>query len=247
MKSLFAALRFLSILPVPQSWTDHDRYLSCSVKFFPVAGLIMGAIMAGCVWLLCFVLPQIVVAAITVVLLVVITRGLHLDGVADTADGFWSVSDHQRTLEIMKDSFTGAMGVIAIVSVLLLKFACLSALDEDMLWRGVLLMVLSGRCMMTLPISLFPYARKEGGLGKLFYETRTVFNALWAIFVVLSIGWFIAGSAGIAAAIASVLVTIVFGLYCRWKIGGVTGDTIGATCEITEVVTVLVMCAWSAN
>ena len=108
-------------------------------------------------------------------------------------------------------------------------------------------MVLSGRCMMTLPISLFPYARKEGGLGKLFYETRSVLNALWAVFVVLSIGWFIAGTAGIAAVITSVLITIVFSFYCKWKIGGVTGDTIGATCEITEVVTILVMCAWSVN
>ena len=247
MRPLFAALRFLSILPVPQDWAGQDRALAHSVKFFPIAGLIMGAIAAGCLWLLSFLLPQIVIAAAAVVLLAIITRGLHLDGIADTADGFWSISDRQQTLDIMKDSHTGAMGVIAIASVLLLKFACLAALNSDMLWRGVLLMVLSGRCMMTLPISIFPYARKEGGLGKLFYETRTVFNALWAISVVSSIGWFIAGAAGITAALASVLVTIIFGLYCKWKIGGVTGDTIGATCEITEVVTILVMCAWSVN
>ncbi len=100
---------------------------------------------------------------------------------------------------------------------------------------------------MVLLISLFPYARKEGGLGKLFYETRTVFNALWAVLFVLAAGWFIAGLAGIAAAVASILVTMAFGFYCKWKIGGVTGDTIGATCEITEVVTVLVMCGWYVN
>ena len=81
----------------------------------------------------------------------------------------------------------------------------------------------------------------------LFYETRTVCNALWAVLFVLAAGWFIAGLAGIAAIAASVLVTIVFGFYCKWKIGGVTGDTIGATCEITEVVTILVMCAWSVS
>ena len=247
MRSLFAALRFLSILPVPASWAGQDKYLSRSVKFFPVAGLIMGAIVAGCVWLLSFVLSQIVVAAIAVVLVAIITRGLHLDGLADTADGFLSVSDRQRTLEIMKDSFIGAMGVIAIVSVLLLKFVCLNALGQEMIWRGILLMVLAGRCMMAVPISLFGYARKEGGLGKLFYETRTGLNGLWAIGFVLAAGWFIAGYAGIAAAIASVLVTVAFGLYCKYKIGGVTGDTIGATCEIVEVVTVLVMCGWALN
>ncbi|MBW8035093.1 MAG: adenosylcobinamide-GDP ribazoletransferase [Planctomycetes bacterium] len=247
MKPLFAALRFLSILPIPQSWASDAKHLSHSVKFFPVTGLIMAAIAAGFVWLFSFLLPQMVVASMAVILLAAITRGLHLDGLADMADGFWSVSDRQRTLEIMKDSYIGAMGVIAIACILLLKFACLSSLGEDTLWRGILLMVLSGRCMMVLPISLFPYARKEGGLGKLFYETRTVFNAVWAVLFVLAAGWFIAGLAGIAAAIASVLVTIVFGFYCKWKIGGVTGDTIGATCEITEVVTVLVMCAWAVS
>ncbi|MBW8016163.1 MAG: adenosylcobinamide-GDP ribazoletransferase [Planctomycetes bacterium] len=246
MKSLFASLRFLSILPVPQSWAGDTNSLSKSVKFFPVTGLIMAAIAAGCVYLFSFLLPQVVVAAITVVLIAALTRGLHLDGLADTADGFWSVSDRKRTLEIMKDSFIGAMGVIAIASVLLLKFACLNALDDGLLWRGVLLMVLFGRCMMVLPISLFPYARKEDGLGKLFYETRSVFNAIWAIAIIIVAGWFVAGIAGLAAGFAAILATVAFGFYCKWKIGGVTGDTIGATCEITEVVTILVMCGWSA-
>lgn len=246
MKSLFASLRFLSILPVPQSWAGDAKHLSHSVKFFPVTGLLMAGIAAGCVHLTSLLLPQVVVAAITVVLMVALTRGLHMDGVADAADGFWSVSDRKRTLEIMKDSFIGAMGVIAIASVLLLKFACLNALADGMLWRGVLLMVLCGRCMMVLPISLFPYARKEGGLGKLFYETRSIFNPLWAVAVLFVGGWFVAGTAGVAAGIAAILVTIAFGFYCKWKIGGVTGDTIGATCEITEVVTILVMCGWSA-
>ena len=247
MKSLFAALSFLSILPVPQSWTGEGKELARSLKFFPFVGLIMGAIAAGCVWLFGFWLPQSVVAAITVVLMAVMTRGLHLDGLADTADGFWSVSDRQRTLEIMKDSFIGAMGVTAIASILLLKFAGLMAIDEDTLWRGVLLMVLSGRCMMVLPISLFPYARKEGGLGKLFYEKKSYLNVIWSILTVLIAGWFLLGIAGVVAGVASVMVTVGFGFYCKWKIGGVTGDTIGATCEIVEVVTVLVICGWFAN
>ena len=242
MKSLFAALRFLSILPVPSSWTGRVSDIAGSVKFFPIVGLIMGAIAAAFAWLSAFIVPQIIVAAVVVILLAILTRGLHLDGVADTADGFWSVSDRQRTLEIMKDSNTGAMGVIAIVCVLLLKFACLSTLGTDTMWRVVLLMVLVGRCMMTLPISIFPYARKEGGLGQLFYETRTVLNAIWAILVVLLAGGLLVGWAGIAASLAAVLSAMGFGFYCKWKIGGVTGDTIGATCEITEVVTALAVC-----
>ena len=246
MKPLFGALKFLSILPVPSAWAGQGQEFSGSVKFFPVVGLIIGAIVAGCSWLLGFVLPQIAVAAMAVILLVAITRGLHLDGLADAADGFWSVSDRQRTLEIMKDSFIGAMGVIAIVCVLLLKFACLGALGKDMLWRGVLLMVISSRCMMVLPISLLPYARKEGGLGQLFRRTRSALNAIWAFLFALAASWFIAGVAGVVAAGASVLATIIFGYYCKWRIGGFTGDTIGATNELAEVVSALVICAWLA-
>ena len=219
MKPLFAALRFLSILPVPQNWAGDGKSLSRSVKFFPVVGLTIGAIVAGCNWLLAFVVPQMVVAAMVVTLLAIMTRGLHLDGLADTADGFWSVSDRQRTLEIMKDSYTGAMGVIAIACILLLKFACLSAMDPDVLWQGVILMVLTSRCMMVLPISLLPYARKEGGLGKLFYETRSAFNALWAVLFALTAGWFIAGLAGSGAGAISVLVTMAVKRVCPCEIG----------------------------
>ena len=244
MKPLFAALRFLSILPVPQSWSGQDAELSRSVKFFPIVGVIMGAIVAVLAWATGLMLPHIVTAAIVVILQVVITRGLHLDGMADTADGFWSVSDRARTLDIMKDSHTGAMGVIAIASVLLLKFACLATINTHMIWRAVLLMIVTGRCMMTIPISIFPYARKEGGLARIFYETRTPFNAVWATLAALTAGWLIACTAGLAAVIAAVIATAAFGFYCKWKIGGGTGDTIGATCEITEIVTLLIMCAW---
>jgi adenosylcobinamide-GDP ribazoletransferase len=247
MKPLFAALQFLSILPIPSAWTGQGQLLSRSVKFFPIVGLILGAMAAGCAWLLSCVFPPIVVATMTVTVLAVITRGLHLDGLADTADGFGSVSDRQRTLDIMKDSYTGAMGVIAIVCISLLKVVSLSVLEAEALWQSVLLMVLISRSMMTLPISLLPYARKEGGLGKLFCRTRSPFNAVRAVLVALAVGWLIAGFAGIAAAMASVVVTMAFGHYCQWKIGGVTGDTIGATSEMIETVTALILCACYTN
>ena len=80
MKSLFAALKFLSVLPVPSAWAGEGRELSRSVKFFPVVGLLIGAIVATCGWLLGSVWPGMPVAAMVVILLAAITRGLHLDG-----------------------------------------------------------------------------------------------------------------------------------------------------------------------
>ena len=75
-------------------------------------------------------------------------------------------------------------------------------------------------------------------------KKRSALDAVWAVVVLLAVGWFLAGLAGIGAGVASLLVTIGFCYYCKWKIGGVTGDTIGATSEIAEVVMAIVMCAW---
>lgn len=243
MKALFAALSFLSLLPVPKSWTGESVELSRSVGFFPLAGLIMGAILALFGWALGLVMPRLAVAGVVVVGLAILTRGLHIDGLADTADGFWSNADRERMLEIMKDSHVGAMGAIAIVAVLLLKYSALAAVEGEDLWRGILLLVVTGRCMMVLPLSLFSYARKEGGMGRLFFEKRRFLNATWAVLAGLIAGWFLIGTAGLAAVVAAVVSTLAFCLYCKWKIGGVTGDTIGATCEIAEVATALTIAA----
>jgi len=236
MKSLFAAIRFLTILPVPMSWAGTEHHLAGSVKYFPVVGLLIGVICAVVAWLVTpfFVMP--LAAVLIVIALIVITGGLHLDGLADTADGFLSVSSRQRSLEIMKDSHTGAMGVIAIVCVVLVKITALAAVGESRLLGTVLLMPVAGRCAQVFAISVLPYIRDESGLGSVFCKNRTILNGIWAVAAVVVIGWLLLGSAGIAGAGGAVLVMVLFAIYCHWKIGGITGDTIGAISELTEAV-----------
>jgi adenosylcobinamide-GDP ribazoletransferase len=176
-----------------------------------------------------------VVAAALIIMLSSFSGCLHLDGLADTADGLLSARSRERILEIMRDSHTGAMGVIAIVCVLLVKFAALASLPASGLWPAVLLMPLAGRSAIIVHMALLPYAR-PGGLGTIFYRRRPRLAALWAAGVLAAAAWYVRGAHGLIVWAACLTVTLVLSAYVYRKIGGATGDTFGAVCEIIEVV-----------
>ena len=244
MKAFVAALRFLTVLPVPGEWGTAEEDLGRSVAFFPVVGILVGGVAAALAFGLVTVLPQLPANVLIVIGLVSVSGGLHLDGLSDTADGFFSSRPRERALEIMRDSRVGAMGVIAIVCVILLKVAALASVPVERVWRTVFLMPIAGRCALVITIGLLPYARPEGGLATIFYKRRSVLSIAWAVVVLFIAGGVVAGNEGLVAAAASVLVTLVFAAYTHRKIGGATGDTLGAACEIVEVVPVLVMSGW---
>ena len=127
MKALFAALRFLTILPIPGNWGTAEEDIA-EVPFFPVVGLLLGAVAAAAAEGAAPFAPPMLPAVGIVIVLLGFSGCLHLDGLADTADGFLSSRSREQILEIMKDSRTGAMGVTAIVCLLLLKFASLASL-----------------------------------------------------------------------------------------------------------------------
>lgn len=235
MKQLLAALRFLTILPLPGSGGTAEDALAGSVPWFPVVGLLLGAVAAAAAWALSLAAPPMVVAALIVILLLSFSGCLHLDGLSDTADGFFSSRSRERILEIMKDSHIGAMGVVAIVGVLLLKFAALASLPDAKLWPAVLLMPLAGRSAIVLHMALLPYARPDGS-GKVFYRRRPRWAAAWAIAVLVAVAYGVRGTEGLVIGAGCLAVTLAFSGYVYHKIGGATGDTLGAVCEIIEAV-----------
>lgn len=240
MRRFLAALRFLTILPLPGTWGTAERDLAGSVFFFPVVGLLLGGVAGAAAWGLSFVASQLLTAALVVVVLIAFSGALHLDGLSDTADGLLSSRPRDRMLEIMKDSHTGVMGVMAIVCVLLLKFASLASLPADVLWRTVVLMPLAGRCAIVLHLVLLPCAR-PGGLGSFFYREQHGRAARWAVGLFLVLAWFLLGWAGLIAWAGCLLTTLVFSIFVQRKIGGATGDTLGAVCEIVEVIPALTL------
>jgi len=243
MKRLLAALRFLTVLPVPARWAGEEGLVGSTVCF-PVVGLLIGGAAVAMTLGLARVLPTPLVSVVIVIALEGISGGLHLDGLADTTDAFLSSRGRERMLEIMKDSHIGAMGALAIVCVFSLKVAALSSVPREALWRAVLLMPLAGRCALAISVSILPYARPTGGLGSVFYRRRSRFDGAWAASLLALVGWLAYGMAGLVAAVTSILAVLALAGYTYRKIGGATGDTLGATCEIAEVIPAVTLAAW---
>lgn len=241
MRPLLAGLRFLTILPVPQRWGGEGEDLRRSLPFFPVIGALVGGVAAGVSWGLGYFLAPLPLAAVLVLVLAGSSGFMHLEGLADSADGLLSWRSRKRALEIMRDSRTGAMGVVAVVSVLLLKTALLASLTDPARWRMVFLAPLLSRCAMLATLAVMPYARPEGGLAALFQvnpkaKARWLLGA-WAVLSGLAAAWLLWRWQGLLSAGVAALPALAFAACCGRRLGGYTGDTLGATGEIVECAT----------
>ena len=234
LRHFLTAFRFLTIIPLPWMAENDSECFPDSVKYFGVVGLCIGIFGSILVYLLSALLPSILLCSILLLYFSLISGFLHLDGVADTADGFFSSRPKEKILAIMKDSRTGAMGVIALIFLLLIKFCALVSLPVEKLPVAALLVPLSGRCAIVYTMSFLPYARENGGLGKMFYATDTSVNIFVTAVIFIFTGIVINFSLAISLLCALVVVTVVFGIWCKRMIGGITGDTLGAICEIIE-------------
>jgi adenosylcobinamide-GDP ribazoletransferase len=241
MKSLFAALGFLTVLPLPVRWLGTEQDLGRSLSWFPLVGALIGMVAALIDLGLGMLLPQSVVSVITVLILLAASGGLHMDGLADSADGFFSSRSRERMLEIMRDSRSGPMGVMAICTLLLLKVTTLAAVPAPLRPATIMLMPLAGRTALSVSLATLPNARGNGGLAGVFRSTRR--QGLLAVALLTGCAWLLQGSAGLITAAASLAVILLLAAYCKAKIGGFTGDTLGATCEVTELIPALVAAA----
>ncbi len=244
MKPLFAAIAFLTVIPVPKALAGDVDDLEKSVPFFPVVGLLLGILAAAFGYVMDVLLPVYPATVMVVIFLLALSGGLHMDGLADTADGFFSARPRERMLEIMKDSRIGVMGVLAVVCVMLLKLSLFVSLPLSMRLTVFFLTPLAGRCALVILMTALPYVRSTGGLATLFVKRRSWMHVLWvALFLALA-GIFAAQWMGVAAAAATLAVAVLLAFYSYRKIGGYTGDTLGAVCEITEIVPALVVVCW---
>lgn len=235
-KQCNAAFRFLTVIPLPgTSGTDLED-LRGALLFFPVVGMGLGFISGAAAWLAWQFLPPLVAAVVVTFVLLSFSGALHLDGLADCADGFFSARERGRMLEIMRDSRIGVMGVVAVVMIVLLKVSVLSVLERDHAVRAAFLMPVAGRTALVMMISLLPYVRKEGGLASPFYCTRSSWPLLLSLMLLFASGFVAMGIQGLIAGLVVMLVVFLFSRLCRRKIGGATGDTLGASCELAETV-----------
>jgi adenosylcobinamide-GDP ribazoletransferase len=233
-----AALRFLTRLPVPGPPLEV-RDLGRALAFFPVAGAALGGLVAGAGWLLQPRLAPGVLAALLVTLLAGLTGALHLDGLADVADGLGGGhGDRARTLAIMRDSRIGAFGAAALVLVLLVKVAAVAELLRrgGTGWALLCAPVLSRTAAVPLVV-LLPYARPDG-LGRAFHEGGGPRELVIAAGLALvALGGAAAGGVGVVLvlpAVAGLAAAGLVALACRRRLGGLTGDVYGAAIELAE-------------
>jgi adenosylcobinamide-GDP ribazoletransferase len=236
MKPLLAAIQFLTVIPFPKSFTGGEKELEKCVPFFPVVGLLIGIIIAAFDHVMGFIFPPLPASVMTVIAMTGISGGLHMDGLADTADGFFSARPRERVLEIMRDSRTGVMGVLGVVFVIVLKVSVLISLFPPFRPGIIVLMPLAGRCSFVVMMTALPYVRREGGLATAFGVGKSWLNVLWTSAFLLAAGWLAGHWMGLAASFSALLMAALFSVYCFRKIGGYTGDTLGAGCEITEII-----------
>jgi adenosylcobinamide-GDP ribazoletransferase len=243
MKYLVAAIQFLTIFPVPAAFNSGEKELRGSLVFYPLVGLLIGGILALLDFGIVRIFPPLPASVLIVILMLAASGCLHMDGLADTADGFLSARPKERVLEIMRDSRIGSMGAIAIVSVIALKVTALASIPGRRQWMIVLLMPIAGRCALVVGMAIAPYARANGGLVSVFGRPKWPVPFISLLFLT-TLSWAILGVMGLVAAAGAILSTFLISCWSKRRIGGFTGDTLGASCEIAEAVLALIASSW---
>lgn len=236
------AIAFLTILPVRLPAELPADGLKRSAGFFPLAGWLIGGVLAGCAWVFVWAaLPPLVSAVLLVACGAWLTRGLHLDGLADLLDGLGGGQTPERRLAIMKDSATGAFGVIGLVLLLVLKAACLAALvatEGELLFFALFAAPVAARWAMTTLACDTQYPR-EIGTGHAFVGKVGLGELVLGGFLLTPLIWW-DWSAGLIILGAAMLPALWLRFKASKALGGVTGDVLGASCELGEA------CGWLA-
>ena len=237
MTPFFIALQFLTIFPIQLKEMPSKQQNGQSLLFYPLIGLMIGAILFAIAMLL-HALPVILLSSLILVVWIWLTGGLHLDGLADTADAWvGGFGDKERTLKIMKDPSCGPIGVLSLIILCLIKWSALYVLLEKQLYSALFLFPILGRLT---PLFLFlttQYVREKGlgsSIAEFIPKTGSIILSALCLIAAAYFAW---------VGVLTVMIFIGTLIYLRHKfiqrIGGITGDTVGASIEICEAVSVL--------
>ena len=235
LRPALIALQFLTCFPIRLQPPPGGREVGLSLLWYPAVGLLLGVLLFAAAAVLSGVASPLA-AALVLALWVTCTGALHLDGLADTADGWvGGRGDRERTLEIMKDPRSGPIGVAALVCVLLLKFAALSALGDAGTVRlcGYILPPVLARGAVPLLFAHTPYARADGiGADIAKYQSRTA--GRWVATLAALLPIVVCARHGVTAVAATGAIYLLMRRAFVGRLGGVTGDCVGAMIEVME-------------
>lgn len=235
---------FLTVLPVARGIPMNAPDLGRSMAFFPAIGLALGLGLVVLNSVLGALIPRSVLDCLLVLILITATGGLHLDGIADLIDGLAGGKDREGVLRIMKDSRVGAMGAVGLVMILLLKYLSLVNIPLEMKSAALIFTPAAGRWAQVVLAAYSPYVRAEGGgSGGAFVEHVGEREALIATGTILLAGFVLFGLKAFFLLLLLGLAAMVLMRFFHLRLGGVTGDVLGASTELVEVFTLLLILA----
>lgn len=239
--AFMTALQFLTVAPtiIRRQFTPQE--LGGAVAYFPLAGLLLGVILALADALLALVFPPVVRSAVLVAVWVLLTGALHLDGFLDSCDGLFGGHSPEKRLAILRDERVGAYALAGGILLLLMKFAAILSLPQR--WEALLLAPVLSRWGISLAIVAFPYARQEG-LGKLMKDHASWLQAGLATFFALLVTWLTLHTTGLLLILLALIIMWLVARLALRLIPGLTGDIYGAINEIIELVILLALVAY---
>ncbi|HSW36234.1 MAG TPA: adenosylcobinamide-GDP ribazoletransferase [Candidatus Limnocylindrales bacterium] len=240
VKNYLCALSFLTVIPLPHVRISREgKELPASAVCFPLVGATLGLLLASAAWLLSKLLPSGPVVVLVLALSFLLTRGLHVDGLADTADGLLGTTSREKAFKAMDDSAVGVMGAATLLFVYLLKFTLLDVHGSHFMLPALFFMPLAGRWAIVNAGSWFGAARQQG-LGDMFLnELRwpTLLKASLTAVVFLVIVYWWQPHLLFSVSLGSLLALVgafLLALYASRRLGGLSGDVLGASSELGE-------------
>ena len=234
IKGLILSLQFFTRIPINIIIDFNSKNIKYSIFFLPIVGAVIGGLGALAYYILA---PYnlLIAGFVTLLTTIILTGGLHLDGLSDTFDGFFSNRDKNKVLEIMQDSRIGAFGVLSIVLLILFKFILIISIKD--LSLAIILSFINSRLVVSRIIA-YKRTAKDDGLGSMFYKSNPKNLVLLAIIIYISVLVLIDYSLMIP-----LIVTFLMGEYISYisykKIGGLTGDVYGAIIELGDAISLL--------
>jgi adenosylcobinamide-GDP ribazoletransferase len=244
IKRFALMIQFLTRIPLPVKLSPTVEDYGKGLVFAPEVGLIVGLVLAGAYYVLSFIFPAFMASVLVVITYIFLTGGLHLDGLGDTFDGLLSNRSREKVLEIMRDSRVGIHAVLAVVSLILINVGLISALDKSFAITVLVLAPAAGRVGPLIGSGISSYARSGEGLGKSFIDHCRVKDSIIGSIIYILVFLAIGGLNMLPLSFFSIITAFLLTKYFTAKIGGTTGDILGAICELNQTLFLAAAYLW---
>ena len=232
MRKILIAISFFTRIPIKLKDVTNEEFYDCMI-LLPVVGLFIGLILYGVSILFSLIHFVQLQALLMIIAYIWLTGGLHLDGFADTTDALFSARDHDKMMEIMKDSRLGSFGAIGLILLLLTNWMCYTIILPE--YSAALLIIpVFGRVASTMSTCFSTYAPGGGGLGKSIVEMTKPHHFVIYLIALLVLATLALGLPGLVASVVTFIPAFVLMKNLQHRIGGMTGDTIGMTIELNQ-------------